>query len=125
MGWQRLPHPSPASTGELKKAQTMISARGTVDDARLSAGVVSPLALQGDNPGVNRSGQLLPQPPRCPHPARRSKPATARLASGARRGPNLVYADQDRRHSLEVLLQGTALQMGQPLLLQQAPGFLR
>ncbi len=27
MGWQRLPHPSPASTGELKEAQTMIGAR--------------------------------------------------------------------------------------------------
>jgi len=61
MGWQRLPHPSPASTGELKEAPTMIGARNDADDAPLSAGVASRRALQGDNPGVTRSGQLLPQ----------------------------------------------------------------
>ncbi|MEY9773137.1 hypothetical protein [Sinorhizobium fredii] len=61
MGWQRLPHPSPASTGELKEAPTMIGARNGPDDAPLTAGVVSRRALQGDNTGVAISGQLLPQ----------------------------------------------------------------
>jgi hypothetical protein len=61
MGWQRLPHPSPASTGELKEAPTMIGARNDPDDVPLSAGVVSRRALQGDNPGVTRSGQFLLQ----------------------------------------------------------------
>ncbi|WP_255876686.1 hypothetical protein [Sinorhizobium fredii] len=61
MGWQRLPHPSPASTGELTEAPTMIGARNGPDDAPLSAGVVSRCALQGDNTGVAISGQLLPQ----------------------------------------------------------------
>ena len=61
MGWQRLPHPSPASTGELKEMPTMIGARNGPDDAPPSAGVVSRRPLQGDNPGVTRSGQLLPK----------------------------------------------------------------
>lgn len=39
----------------------MIGVRSGPDDAPLSAGVVSRRPLQGDNPGVTRSGQLLPQ----------------------------------------------------------------